>query len=187
MMESLSILDGIVLVVVLVSALLAMYRGFMREMFSIGSWVIAAVVAYMFYKPLIPMIRPYLGGASETVQIGVAAGAIFVVALVLVSYITMKISDFILDSAFGALDRSIGFLFGAARGVLLLIVAMQFFNFFVSADQTPVWVANSRAKPYLDDAGNKLRAALPDDLQKWVSTMLRRHSGQEEDAPANEP
>ncbi|MBP0650549.1 CvpA family protein, partial [Mycobacterium tuberculosis] len=49
MMESVSILDGIVLVVVLVSALLAMYRGFMRELFSIGSWVIAAVVAYMFY------------------------------------------------------------------------------------------------------------------------------------------
>jgi membrane protein required for colicin V production len=184
MMESVSILDGIVLVVVLVSALLAMYRGFMREMFSIGSWVVAAVVAYLFYKPVVPMIRPYLGSVGEQVQIGVAAGAIFIVALVVVSYVTMKISDFILDSAFGALDRSIGFLFGAARGVLLLVVAMQFFNFFVSSDQTPVWVANSRAKPYLDDMGNKLRAALPDDLQKWVSSVLRRQSGQDEDAPS---
>jgi membrane protein required for colicin V production len=179
-MDSVSLLDGIVLVVVLVSALLAMYRGIMREIFSIGSWVAAAAAAYLLYKPAIPYIKPYAGSASETVLMGATAGGIFIVTLIVVSYITMKISDFVLDSAFGALDRSAGFLFGAARGVLLLVVAMQFFNFFVSAEQTPTWVANSKAKPYLDQAGDKLRASLPEDLQKWISQVLRKKTGEDD-------
>jgi membrane protein required for colicin V production len=85
----------------------------------------------------------------------------------------MKISDFVLDSSFGALDRSAGFVFGAARGVLLLVVAMMFFNWFVHDDQ-PHWVAASKSKPILTYLGTKLEAALPPDLAETILAKIRK-------------
>jgi membrane protein required for colicin V production len=165
-MDFITLLDGIVIVVVLVSALLAMYRGFMREVFSIASWAAAAAAAYYLYKPVLPYAKQYI--TNDSVALGVSAGAIFVVTLFIVSYITMKISDFVLDSAFGALDRSAGFVFGAARGLLLLVVAMLFFNWFVTATNQPRWVANAKSKPILDYLGQRLVAVLPEDIEKTI-------------------
>lgn len=121
-MDFITLLDGIVVVVVLVSALLAMYRGFLREVLSIASWVAAAVVAVLFYKQAQPTVQVYVPN-EQVATIATIAG-LFLVTLLLVSWITMKISDFVLDSAFGALDRTFGFLFGAARGLLLLVVGI---------------------------------------------------------------
>lgn len=165
-MDFITLLDGIVIVVVLVSALLAMYRGFMREVFSIASWAAAAAAAYYLYKSVLPYAKQYI--TNDSVALGVSAGAIFVVTLFIVSYITMKISDFVLDSAFGALDRSAGFVFGAARGLLLLVVAMLFFNWFVTATNQPRWVASAKSKPILDYLGQRLVAVLPEDIEKTI-------------------
>ncbi len=69
-----------------------------------------------------------------------SAAVIFIIALIVVTLITMRIADFIIDSRIGALDRTLGFLFGAARGILLVVVAMLFFNWLVGRQQ-PEWVA----------------------------------------------
>jgi membrane protein required for colicin V production len=165
----LTVLDVLVIVVVLISAILAMVRGFVREVLSVASWVAAAAAAYFFYKPLIPLVRPYI--ASETVATIVAAASIFFVALIVASYITMRISDFVIDSRVGALDRAFGFIFGAARGVLLLVIALLFFTWLVP--KPPVWVAEARTKPVLDDIGARLMAALPADFEASVMKRLR--------------
>ena len=144
-MDFITLLDGIVLAVILISAILAMYRGFIREIFSIASWAAAAGAAYFLYKPVLPIAKQYIN--NDYVALGVTVGVIFLAVLIVVSYITMKISDFVLDSSFGALDRSAGFLFGAARGLLLLVVAMMFFNWFVPEGQQPKWVSASKSKP----------------------------------------
>lgn len=180
-MDFLTILDGIVIVVVLVSALLAMYRGLMREIFSIGSWAAAAVAAYVAHKPLLPYAKQYI--ANDYVALGVVVAGVFLVVLIVVSYITMKISDFVLDSAFGALDRSAGFLFGAARGLLLLVVAMMFFNWFVPSAQQPKWVASAKSKPVLDYLGQQLIAALPENAEEAILNKLRKR-GKDENVPA---
>ena len=65
-----------------------------------------------------------------------SAAVIFLITLIVVSYITMRIADFIIDSRVGALDRTLGFVFGAARGILLLVVALLFFNWLVAAPQS---------------------------------------------------
>ncbi|KPL55318.1 hypothetical protein ABB55_26350 [Prosthecomicrobium hirschii] len=171
-MDFLTVLDGIVIVVVLVSALLAMYRGLMREVFSIASWAVAAGAAFYFHKPLLPYAKQYI--SNDYVALGVVAGGVFLVVLIVVSFITMKISDFVLDSAFGALDRSAGFLFGAARGVLLLVVAMMFFNWFVPVAQQPKWVASAKSKPVLDYLGQQLIAALPENAEETILNKIRK-------------
>jgi membrane protein required for colicin V production len=176
---SLTILDVIVIAVVLISALLAMVRGFVREVLSIASWVAAAAAAYFLYQPVLPLIRPYTD--SVTVQAIIAAGAVFIVALIIATYITTKIADFVVDSRVGAVDRAFGFLFGAARGILLLVVALLFFNWLVNP--SPPWVANAQTRPVLEDLGTKLIAALPQDLE---ATILRRLRGETEDDDAAE-
>lgn len=155
-----TLLDGILLGITLVSAVLAMVRGFSREVLSVASWAAAAAAAYLFYPKILPFIQPYV--TSETLAKIASLAAIFLVALIVVSIITMKIADFIIDSRIGALDRTLGFLFGAARGILLMVVAMLFFNWLVSTDQ-PAWVANAKSKPLLDNLGKKLVELLPAD------------------------
>src|SRR5579859_1692601 len=136
----LTVLDVIVIVVVLISALLAMVRGFVREVLSVASWAAAAGAAYLGYKHLFPLVQPYF--QSKTVAVIVSAAAIFFIALVIASYITMKISDFVIDSRVGAIDRGLGFVYGAVRGLLLLVIALLFFNWLVPAP--PVWVTAAR-------------------------------------------
>jgi membrane protein required for colicin V production len=99
----------------------------------------------------------------------IAAGGIFLLTLMVVSFITMRISDFVLDSRIGALDRTLGFVFGAARGLLLVVVGMLFFNWFMPDESTqPNWVADAKSKPLLNAVGGRLMAALPEDPEKQI-------------------
>ncbi len=175
-----TILDIIVIVVVLISAVLAMVRGFVREVLSVASWVAAAGAAYLGYKSLFPMVLPYF--QSKTVAVIVSAAAIFFVALIVASYITMKISDFVIDSRIGAFDRALGFVYGAVRGLLLLVIALLFFNWLVPAP--PAWVSAARSKPFLDHIGERIMAALPPDAEATILKKLRGNENAEQNPPA---
>ncbi|MBN9010696.1 MAG: CvpA family protein, partial [Rhizobiales bacterium] len=175
-----TVLDIVVIVVVLISAILAMVRGFVREVLSIASWAAAAAAAYLFYKPVVPLVQPYF--ESKTVGVIVSAAAIFFVALIVASYITMKISDFVIDSRIGAVDRALGFVFGAVRGLLLLVVAFLFFNWLVSPP--PAWVAQAKTAPLLKSLGEQLMAALPPDAEEAIMKRIRGTSGGGGEAPA---
>jgi membrane protein required for colicin V production len=82
------------------------------------------------------------------------------------------------DSAIGPLDRSLGFLYGGARAVLLFVIAGLFFNFFIPETAAPDWVNDSRSKPFLDELGADLLAILPDDPEGQILDRIR---GSEED------
>jgi membrane protein required for colicin V production len=169
----LTLLDLIVIGVTLFSALLAMVRGFSREVLAVASWAAAALAALMFYKPVMPLVQPYVN--SETIATAAAAAIVFFVVLIIVTLVTMKIADFIIDSRIGALDRALGFVFGAARGILLLVVATLFFNWLV-ADNQPAWIETAKSKPWLDNLGERLIAAMPEDPQGMI--MQRIQPGQ---------
>src|SRR5919197_3048334 len=132
-----SYLDLGLIAVVLISAFLAMLRGFTREVLAIASWVTAAVAAIYFHPLVLPYVKPYI--AKDVLVLASAAAIVFFVTLVIVSLITIKVSDVILDSKAGALDRSLGFLFGAARGLLLCVIGFVFFNWLVPSQTQPEW------------------------------------------------
>ena len=178
----LTILDVIVIAVVLLSAALAMVRGFVREVLSVASWIIAAIAAYSLYQPFLPLVRPYF--ESPTVALIVTAAAVFFVALLVASYITMKISDFVIDSRVGAVDRALGFLFGGARGILLLVIALLFFNWLVP--NPPGWVADAQTRTFLEDMGEQLIAALPDDVEASIVQRFRASDDQTGTAPPSD-
>ncbi|TIL80619.1 MAG: CvpA family protein, partial [Mesorhizobium sp.] len=155
-----TLLDGILVGFTLVSAMLAMVRGFSREVLSVISWIAAAAAAFFFYQPVLPYVQPYVD--NEKIAMVVAAGIVFIVALIVVSIITMKLADWIIDSRVGALDRTLGFLYGAARGILVVAVALLFFN-WLAGPKAPGWVADAKSRPLLESIGAKLESLLPED------------------------
>lgn len=165
-----TLLDGILVGFTLVSAMLAMVRGFSREVLSIASWIAAAVAAYLFYPAVLPYVQPYVD--NEKLAMGAAAAVVFIVALIVVTVITMKIADFIIDSRVGALDRTLGFLYGAARGILVVAVGLLFFNWLVGTNP-PAWIAEAKSKPLLESIGAKLEGMLPDDPENSILKRLQ--------------
>jgi len=179
-----TILDGILLFIMIISAVLAMIRGFTREVFSIASWVAAAVAAYLFWDDVLPYTRQYI--EDNTLSLGITLAGIFFVTLLVVSFVTMRISDFILDSKAGPLDRTLGFIFGAARGLILVVIAVLFLNFFIAPDQQPVWISEAKSKPWLDSLGQDLLAALPEDPEGEIMERIRGGTEQAATPPTPE-
>jgi membrane protein required for colicin V production len=181
-----TILDLIVLGVVAISALLAAVRGFTREVLAIASWVTAAVVAWLFHPQLLPIAQQYI--PNKTVALVGAIAGLFLVTLVVVSLVTSRISDFVLDSRIGALDRTLGFIFGAARGLLLCIVGYLLFAALVPEkmqDNYP-WLRDSRSKPLLEESGKSLLAMLPQDFNlEFLKNFKPKAEGGE--TPSDEP
>jgi membrane protein required for colicin V production len=164
-----TLLDGILVGFTLVSAMLAMVRGLSREVLSIASWVAAAAAAFFLYKPVLPFVAPYID--NQQIAMAASAGIVFIVALIIVTLVTMKIADAIIDSRVGALDRTLGFLYGAARGILVVAVALLFFDWLVGA-KPPAWIAEAKSRPLLESIGKKIEDMLPDDPENSILKRL---------------
>jgi membrane protein required for colicin V production len=165
-----TLLDGILVGFTLVSAMLAMVRGFSREVLSVVSWAAAAAAAYFFYKPVVPYVLPYID--NEKAAMAAAAGIVFIIALIVVTVITIKLADWIIDSRIGALDRTLGFLYGAARGILVVAVALMFFN-WLAGERAPEWIAQAKSRPLLESIGVKIESLLPEDPENAILKRLK--------------
>jgi len=181
-----SYLDLAVLGIVLVSALLSMMRGFTREVLAIASWIAAAAAAYYFYPVVVPYLTPYIH--KEIIAQAGAAALVFFATLIVVSLFTVRLSDAILDSRIGPLDRTLGFVFGVARGFLLAVVAFAIFNWLVSEKQQPEWVRSARTRPVLNDTAAQIIAMLPKDagdtINGWIKSRASAITNEEPDETA---
>lgn len=180
-----TLLDIILIAVMVVSGLLAMVRGFVREVFAIVSWVAAALVTLYAYPHALPFAKQYI--SNDTFAMAATVGSLFIVTLLIVSIITVRISDLVLDSRIGALDRTLGFLFGLARGFLIMVVAFLFFNWLVQNEQgQPEWIRDARTKLVLQSAGDWLISILPEDPESLIREM-RSSKDAEPTEPPPEP
>jgi membrane protein required for colicin V production len=151
-----------------------MMRGFTREVLAIASWAAAAAAAYYFFPMVMPYLTPYIH--KEVIAQAAAAAIVFFVTLIIVSLFTVRLSDAILDSKIGALDRSLGFAFGVARGFLLAVVAFAIFNWLVSEKQQPEWVKNARTRPVLTETADRIVALLPTDAAQTINGWIESHA-----------
>lgn len=174
-------LDIFLIVVMLISGLLAMVRGFMREVLSIAAWAAAAATTLFFYAKLLPLAKQYFN--NDYVAAGATIGGLFLGTLIIVSILTVRVSDMILDSRIGALDRTLGFLFGLARGLIIVVVAFVFFDWLVPQKSQPEAVRNAKSRVVLQGTGNWLMSLLPDDPESTILKRLKRPKGDEPDAP----
>lgn len=171
-MEGFTLVDGVVAAVVIISAVLAYSRGFVREAMAILGWVAAAVLAFMFagrVEPLIkeiPVVGDYLQGSCELAIIA-AFAAVFAVALVLVSIFTPLFASVVQRSALGGVDRALGFLFGVLRGMLLVAVAFVVYDRVVVNEAVPM-VDDSRTAEIFARVKETIDQQIPEDAPGWI-------------------
>ena len=178
-------LDILLLGVMLVSGVLAMIRGFMREILSIAAWAAAAVATVLLYGRLLPIAKANI--PSDFLAAGAVIGGVFLVTLLVVSIVTVRISDMILDSRIGALDRTLGFLFGLGRGLIIVVVAFLFFAWLVPPAKQPDGVRNAKSRVVLENTGEWLQALLPEDMDNYLSEWFKRRRRGEEQEPPDAP
>ncbi len=170
-MDGFTLVDGGVALVILVSAILAYSRGFVREGMAIAGWIAAAVLAYMFAPKAMPLVReaPVVGEFLDNCELAMIASfvAVFAVALAVVSLFTPLFSSVIQRSALGGLDQALGFVFGVVRGVLLVLVALVVYDRLVATQTVPV-IDDSRTARIFARAQERINEQIPDDAPGWI-------------------
>ena len=172
-MEGFTIIDGVVALVIVLSALLAYSRGFVREAMAIAGWIAAGVLAFMFapqVEPLmaeIPVIGEFISDSCE-LSIIAAFAAVFAVALIVVSFFTPLFSSLVQRSALGGLDQGTGFFFGVLRGILLVAIAFFLYN-VVMTGQSFTMVDESRSAAVFERMIGKIEDRNPEQALGWVT------------------
>ena len=180
-MEGFTIIDGVVAVVIILSALLAYGRGFVREAMAIAGWIAAAVIAFLFAPRVEPLVReiPVVGEFvtdSCELSIIVAFALVFAVALIVVSLFTPLFSSVVQRSALGGIDQGLGFLFGVARGILLVAIAFFVYDTVITGQNIPWWtkaapprcLAASQARSK-NRTPNRRLAGSPSNTKTWLA------------------
>jgi membrane protein required for colicin V production len=180
-----TLLDIVLIAVMLVSGFLAMVRGFMREVLSIIAWILAAVATLYSYSKLLPYARQYFN--NDLVAAAAVIGGVFLLTLIVVSILTVRISDKVLDSRVGALDRTLGFLFGLARGLIIVVIAFLFFTWLVPDRSQPEWVKSAKSRVVLAGTGQWLMSMLPEDPESTILKRLKRPKPEDTETPENAP
>ena len=163
------LLDLILFGIMLGSGLLALMRGFTREVLSLVAWGAAAFATYFAIKQqvLLDLAMPYLG---QAILAKIAVGAIaLVITLIVVSIISVKISDSVVDSAAGAFDRTLGFIYGLARGFVIVVIAYLLYGWLTPFDKQEDWVRNASSLPAIKAAGATLLEFMPPDIAETLS------------------
>src|SRR5918998_5093493 len=161
--------DGVVLAVFAVSAVVAFFRGLVREVLGIGAWVGAVLAALV----LRPYVTPLLEGAVEEAWIAeaLAAAGVFVLVLIVLKLIIAAVADRVQDSVLGGVDRALGLVFGLARGAVLVVLAYILGGLVLpTADRWPEAVREARSLPLVVDGAEWLVDQLPPEIRPPVAT-----------------
>ncbi|WP_404381283.1 CvpA family protein [Caenispirillum salinarum] len=158
----LNVLDLIVLVVLLLSAVLAFFRGFVHETLGIAAWVgagLAALYGLPIVQAEVRQLIPVTWAADAA-----AAVAIFLVTLLVLSILTRGIARKVQDSSLGSVDRSLGVLFGLARGAFLVGLAYILLAWMIPPADHPDWIREARGLPLIQRTAAMIQEAVPEEL-----------------------
>ncbi len=174
-MDGFTIVDGVVALLVVVSALLAYSRGLVREGLAIAGWILAAVLAFIFAPQLQPLVKevPVVGSLiSDSCELSMiaAAAAVFAIVLVIASLFTPLFSSLIQRSALGGLDQALGFLFGVARGILLVAIAFFVYETVITSQNISA-IDDSRSARVFGRMTTSIEDRDPEQALGWITTQ----------------
>ena len=155
-----NLFDAGVIAVLGVSGLLAYARGFVHEVLSIAGWGGAIFATFYGFPYAQPYARQFI---QDELFSNLAAGTlIFLVSLVVLSMMTRSVSQKVKNSALGALDRALGFLFGLLRGALIVVIAYIGFERLMKKEDQPGWIRDARSMQLIEPGAKLLIAQLPE-------------------------
>ena len=175
--------DFAVIGVLALSGLLAMARGFVKELLSLAGWIIAAIVTFIALPHVSPIALQLV--KSKTIADIGSGIAIFLVVLVICGLITHALTRRLPSGTFGFVDGIFGLAFGLARGALLVALTYLLLDFAFKSNNLPTWVTEAKTKPYLDEGSALLKRLNPEE---WFEKGRKAiQDGTKQDAPKKEP
>ncbi|WP_323042261.1 CvpA family protein [Gemmobacter sp.] len=189
-MEGFTLIDAVVAVVIVLSAILAYSRGLVREILAIAGWVGAAILAFVFAaqaEPLIkelPVVGDFLRDSCELSRLA-AFAAVFAVGLILMALFTPLFSSIVQRSVLGGVDQGLGFLFGVLRGVILIAVAFVVYDRAIASNSVAM-VDDSRSAKVFASFQQSLESRIPSDAPGWIVQQYENLVG-DCSAPATAP
>jgi membrane protein required for colicin V production len=155
-------LDIGVIAVIVLSAIFAFARGFVREALSIVAWVGAAAITVYGFVPVLGLVDPLV--KNPLLSQLIAGFGLFVGALIVLTIATSFVARMVRASALSPIDRTLGFVFGLARGVLIVCLAYLLLD-FVQPSERPAWIRDAKSAPFLHQGADMLRQFLPEQLK----------------------
>lgn len=181
-MEGFTIIDGVVALVIVVSALLAYSRGFVREALAIAGWIVAAILAFIFAPQVQPLMKeiPYVGEKllADSCELSMIAGfaGVFAVALVVASLFTPLFSSLVQRSVLGGLDQGLGFLFGVLRGILLVAIAFFIYETVITSQNIQM-IDDSRSHRVFSRLTGTIEDNNPEAALGWITRQYEELVG----------
>jgi len=166
--------DYFIIATLAISAIISLFRGFLKEVISLGSWLIAVWAAFTFSESLAPKIVAYIPfiddlplGKSIIVQTLISGAIIFFVIIAIGAMINFILSKAVEKTGLSGSDRFLGMLFGVLRGALVVSLATLFIS-NSSVAQKEQWWINSQLKPHALKTASLLQSLVPEQLKSYL-------------------
>lgn len=179
------IFDILVLIVLFISAGIAFMRGFIREVLTIAGVIGGLAAAYFGAPYAIPFVRGWLGVVEgekpeklfDILPYDVLAdiltyGGIFIIVVIVLSLISHTLAESAKAIGLGAVDRTLGFIFGLVRGVILLGLLYLPVHLFIAEESKENWFKDSRTQIYLEKTAQAMEDLLPEDAEQKATEAL---------------
>lgn len=152
-------LDLVIIVIIVLSALISVVRGFVKETISLITWIVAGILAFRYFAPLAGVLEPYV--SSPTIRNITAFAVLFISTLVIGAIINFIMSQLVDRTGLGGTDKALGVFFGAARGVLIVTMIV------LLASLTPMpeasWWQDSAMMGFFEQLAEWLKGIIPDN------------------------
>lgn len=188
-MQQLNNLDVIILIIVGISALIALSRGLVKEVLSIIGWVLG-VMSVIYLLPILnPIAQMYIASPAMA---GIAASILILIVFLIVWILfTGKLISKVRNSKLSNLDRILGLFFGVVRAFLLVVLFYILINWMVPHDKQSPILKNSK---YFNIAGefakpieNLIPAATLENIKNKTKAAGGADSNDEDDEEEVDP
>jgi len=156
---SVTIVDLSIAAIVLMSAAYAAWRGLVRETLAIFSWALAAYLTLWLSPEFRPVLREYV--APDWLADFAAFAGIFLLIAIPLFYLSRRFAPAVQRTEIGPVDRSLGFVFGIARGLVVVALAYIVFSIMVPPQNQPAWLVQSRFFPIVENTSDVLLSLVP--------------------------
>src|SRR4051812_44021218 len=170
---SVTILDCLIVLIIVVSAGYAAWRGFLWETLTIFAWVAAAFACLYFGPYVVPLMRSMVNEAWLASMLAYAA--VFLAVFIPFAFMSHRFSESVKNSPIGPLDRAAGVAFGVVRGMVLVGLAYLAFTYFVPISKHPNWVREARLLPAVQATADVLLSVVPDHSKGYYAYAPDRH------------
>lgn len=163
---SVSFIDCLIVLIIIVSAGYAAWRGFIWETLTIFAWAAAAFSCLYFGPYLVPMTKSLVN--TDWLASLIAYSAVFLAVFIPFAFMSHRFSQSVKNSPIGPLDRAAGLAFGVVRGLVIVGLAYLAFTYFVAVPKQPLWVTEAKLMPIVQDTAEVLLSVVPNQPHDYA-------------------